>query len=146
LASAFGLGYLPKAPGTYGTLGAIPLWYAMAGLPGWAFALVTVAAIGVATAIAELAERVYGGHDTQKIVIDEVVGLLATVVGVPFRWPEVLAAFVLFRLLDMWKPQPIRWIDDHVQGGFGVVFDDVAAGVVGCLVLHTARVLLGGWW
>lgn len=146
LASVFGLGYLPKAPGTYGTLAAIPLWYALSGLPWWAFALVTLAAIGVSVWIAELAERIYGGHDTQHIVIDEVVGLMATVVGVPFAWREVVAAFVVFRILDMWKPQPIRWIDDHVGGGFGVVLDDVAAGVVGCVALQVARVLLGGWW
>ena len=146
LASTFGLGYLPVAPGTYGTLAAIPLWYAMSTLPWWAFALVTLVAIMVAIWVAGLAERIYGSHDVQHIVIDEVVGLLVTVIGVPFAWPEVLMAFVLFRLLDSVKPGPIRWIDRHMTGGKGVVLDDVAAGVVGCVALHLARLFLGGWW
>ncbi len=146
LSSALGLGYLPKAPGTWGTLAAIPLWYAMRGLPAWAFALVTLAAIAVAVGVSHRAERIDGGHDVQLIVIDEVVGLLTTAIGVPFAWPEVIAAFVVFRILDMWKPQPIRWVDEHVEGGLGVVLDDVAAGVVGLVLMHAARIALGGWW
>ncbi len=145
-ASALGLGYLPKAPGTFGTLAALPLWYAMSGLPVWAFAGLTAAAIAVAVLVARAAERLYGAHDVQHIVIDEVVGLLTTAVGVPFAWPEVIAAFVVFRLLDALKPQPIRWIDRNVHGGLGVVLDDVAAGVVGAAALQVARVLWGSWW
>ena len=96
--------------------------------------------------LSSLAERIYGAHDVQKIVIDETAGLLVTVIGVPFRWPEVVAAFIAFRVLDMTKPWPIRWLDRNVRGGFGVVLDDLVAGAVACGALHGARLLHGGWW
>ncbi len=146
LATAGGLGYAPRAPGTAGTLAALPLWWACAGLPAWQFALVAGAVTAVAVAVSSRAERIFGGHDVQHIVIDEVAGMLVTVIGVPFAWPQVVAAFVLFRVLDMTKPWPIRWLDDNVGGGLGVVVDDVAAGAVACGLLHAAHLGLGGWW
>jgi len=146
LSSALGLGYAPKGPGTFGTLAAIPLWFLLARLPLWTWGVLVLVAIAVAVAVASEAERLYGAHDVQRIVIDEVVGLLATSFAVPFAWPEVLVAFVLFRALDVWKPGVIGLIDRRVHGGFGVVMDDVAAGVLGCGLLHVARGLLGGWW
>jgi len=146
LSSALGLGYLPKAPGTWGTLAAIPIWWALRGLATLPFAIVVLAVCFVSVLVAEAAERIYGKHDVQKIVIDEVAGLLVTAIGVPFRWPEVIAAFVLFRLLDMTKPGPIRTLDERVPGGLGVVLDDVGAGLVACALLHLARLIYGGWW
>ena len=104
--------------------------------------MVALVAIGVSHA----AERAYGRHDVGHIVIDEVAGMLVTAIGVPFAWPEVLAAFALFRLLDAVKPPPINWFDAHVPGGLGVVLDDVVAGLIACGLLHGAARLLGGWW
>jgi phosphatidylglycerophosphatase A len=145
--SALGLGYLPVAPGTWGTFAALPIWWALAEAVTWpAFAALTAAAVVAAVWISGRAEAIYGAHDVGHIVIDEVVGLLCTVIGVPFRWPEVIAAFVLFRLLDAFKPWPIRIFDERVGGGFGVVIDDVIAGLVGCGLLHAARLWHGGWW
>jgi phosphatidylglycerophosphatase A len=146
LSSALGLGYLPKAPGTWGTLAALPIWWALRDVSWVVFAAVTVALTVVSILIAHRAEAIYGGHDVQHIVIDEVAGMLVTVVGVPFAWPEVLAGFILFRVLDSVKPGPIRWVDEHVEGGFGVVMDDVAAGAVGLVLMHVARLVLGHWW
>ncbi len=146
LSSALGLGYLPRAPGTWGTLAALPIWWLIADLPWWQAGLITVGVAGGAIWVADAAERLYGAHDVQRIVIDEVAGMLVTAFLVPFRWPEVLVAFVLFRLFDMTKPPPIRQLDQKVQGGFGVVLDDLAAGVLASLLLHGARWLLGGWW
>ena len=146
LSSALGLGYLPKAPGTWGTLLAIPIWWALSALDAGSFALAVLGITVFAIGISELAERIYGRHDVQKIVIDEVVGLLVAAIGVPFRWQQVLPAFILFRLFDMTKPPPIRTLDEKVPGGLGVVVDDVAAGLVACAVLHGARWLYGGWW
>ncbi|MEE8408099.1 MAG: phosphatidylglycerophosphatase A [Myxococcota bacterium] len=145
-ASWFGTGYLPRMPGTWGTVGAIPLWWAMSTFELHWFVVATVVAIVISIWVSELAERIYGSHDVQHIVIDEVVGLLVAAIGVPFRWPEVLAAFILFRIFDMWKPPPIGWVDRQVGGGFGVVIDDVIAGLFALGLLHGARWALGGWW
>jgi phosphatidylglycerophosphatase A len=144
--SALGLGYLPKAPGTWGTFAALPLWWAMQDLTPLVYTLLTALFVGLAVAISSRAEAIYGAHDVQRIVIDEVVGLLCTVIGVPWRWPEIIAAFVLFRLLDALKPPPINWFDEKVPGGLGVVIDDVAAGLIGCALLHLGCLLHGGWF
>lgn len=143
--SALGLGYLPKAPGTWGTFAALPLWWAMSDLTPLVFTAATAVMVLFAIAISSRAEAIYGAHDVQRIVIDEVVGLLCTVIGVPWRWPEIITAFILFRLLDALKPFPIRWFDDHVPGGLGVVIDDVVAGLIGCALMHLGCWLHGGW-
>jgi phosphatidylglycerophosphatase A len=146
LSSALGLGYMPVAPGTFGTLAALPLWWALSALPVPWFVVCVLAVTAVGVWSASRAEAIYGEHDVGKIVIDEVAGMLVTVIGVPFQGPQVLAAFVLFRVLDATKPPPIRWFDEHVHGGFGVVIDDVVAGVIACALLHGARLAYGGWW
>lgn len=137
--SVLGLGYAPLAPGTVGTLAALPLWYALAPLTLPAFVAVTAAFTLLACWLSGLAEDIYGTHDVQRIVLDEVVGLLWAVVGVPCGWPTAVAAFVGFRVLDATKPGPIGWVDARVPGGTGVVLDDVAAGLVTCAGLHAAH-------
>tara|TARA_Y100001934_G_scaffold278276_1_gene379117 strand:- start:86 stop:562 length:477 start_codon:yes stop_codon:yes gene_type:complete len=146
--SSGGLGYVPKAPGTFGTLGAIPLWFFASRLGlSWvemlgAVAVFTVFAIGVA----EQAERIYQEHDSGKIVIDEVAGFLVTLIGVPFEWSLCLSAFVVFRFFDIVKPPPVRQIDARLGGGAGVVLDDTMAGLYGLGVMHLLCWLNGGWW
>ena len=142
LSSALGLGYLPKAPGTWGTLMGIPLWWALSGLSWWAYAVATAGMIGVAIAVAERADQIYGEHDRGEIVIDEVVGLMVTAIGIPLSWPSVVAAFVLFRFFDIVKPPPVRWIDEKLGGGAGVVLDDVAAGLYALAVMHAVSWIL----
>jgi phosphatidylglycerophosphatase A len=146
ITSVMGLGYLPKAPGTWGTLAALPIWWALQDVSWGMFILITVVATGIAVVASDVAEKIYGSHDVQHIVIDEVVGMMWTVIGVPWRMPQVVVAFVLFRLLDSLKPWPIRWFDEKVHGGFGVVIDDVVAGCVGCALLHTVAYFMGEWW
>ena len=146
LASAFGLGYVPFAPGTFGTLAAIPIWWALSDVSLATFVWVVAGACVGAVLVAHAAESYYRAHDVQHIVIDEVVGLLVTAVGVPFRWHEVVTAFFLFRVLDMTKPPPIRYVDRRVKGGLGVVLDDVLAGALACAIMHLGRVVFGGWW
>jgi len=147
MSSAGGLGYIPKAPGTFGTLAAIPLWWALVGLGDWRLFL---GAVVVFTAfsiwVASEAEKIYPEHDSGKIVIDEVAGLLLTVVGVPFEPMLVLTAFVVFRFFDILKPPPVRQIDARLGGGAGVILDDTMAGAYGLLVMHGACWLNGGWW
>ena len=136
LATALGAGYSPVAPGTCGTAVAVPLVWALAALPAWQFAIVTVVATAIAIWAADVADRAWGTHDCQKIVVDEVVGYMATMALVPRdHWAYLATGFVLFRLLDTVKPPPIGWIDEHMPGGWGVVLDDTAAGLLGMVTM-----------
>lgn len=137
LALGFGSGLSPKAPGTFGTLAALPLVWLLAIIsPLWAaVAIVAAALLGVY--LCEVVSRDIGAEDHGAIVFDEIVGFAITLWAVPFNLQNVLVAFVLFRLLDIVKPWPIRWFDRNVHGGLGVMMDDIVAGVLACLLLHS---------
>jgi phosphatidylglycerophosphatase A len=145
ISSVLGLGYMPKAPGTFGTLAAVPLWAILAAWPLGVQLAAVAGFIGFAILASARAEAIYGRHDVQHIVIDETAGLLVAAVGVPFRWPEVVAAVVLFRVFDIVKPQPVKWADERVPGGLGVVLDDVLAGVMAGVLLHLSKLVCGRW-
>jgi phosphatidylglycerophosphatase A len=142
VASAFGAGYSPLAPGTCGTAVAVPLAWACRDFDTVTFLALVVAVTAVGIVAAQLADRAWGTHDSGRIVIDEVAGYLATMALVDRgSWRALLVGFVVFRALDIVKPPPVRWIDDRVPGGAGVVLDDVAAGVIGAAImvgLHAA--------
>jgi phosphatidylglycerophosphatase A len=133
-------GYAPVAPGTFGTLGAIPLYLALSRVSDAAYvaALVALSALGMLAA--ERAGRYWGVADASPIVIDEVAGYLLTMALVPFSWPAALAGFVLFRIFDVLKPWPASALD-RVKNGFGVVMDDLAAGVYAWGALRGLEVL-----
>jgi phosphatidylglycerophosphatase A len=135
-ATWFGTGFSPFASGTVGTLGAIPLCLALARLPLPLYLLSTVAFTLFACWVSGHAEQLFGEKDSGKIVIDEVAGYLVTMIAVPLSWQSVLAGFLLFRLFDIVKPQPARWFDQSLKNGYGVVLDDVAAGVYACVATH----------
>ena len=141
LATWGGAGYLPGAPGTWGTLAALPLWWLLAhqGPLGYGLALVVLLLISVA--VAGPAQTLLGQVDHPAIVIDEVVGLHVALAGVPLSWTWILSGFVAFRALDIIKPWPIRWLSQGT-GGLEVVLDDVAAGVMARLVLEI--LIIGG--
>lgn len=128
-ASFFGVGYAPVASGTFGTVAAIPVVWAVTGL---SVPLQVLAAVGVtllAIITAAEAGRHYGVVDARQIVIDEVAGFMITMLAVPFTLPNVIAGFLLFRLFDILKPWPASYFDRKVKNGVGVVLDDVMAGV-----------------
>jgi phosphatidylglycerophosphatase A len=131
-----GTGFSPFASGTVGTLGAIPLYLVLAQLPLTLYLLSTVAFTLFACWVSGHAEEVFGEHDSGKIVIDEVAGYLVTMAGVTLSWQAVVAGFFLFRLFDITKPQPARWFDRSLKNGYGVVLDDVAAGLYACAATH----------
>ncbi len=135
IATSFGAGLLPKAPGTFGTLTAVPLAYALSFAPNWAFWLAAFLVTLIGTWAASRFCAAAGTHDDQRIVVDEVAGDLVTLLATARTSVHLALAFVLFRLFDIWKPPPVRYIDRHVKGGFGVMADDLAAGVYGALVL-----------
>ena len=135
---AFGLGsgLSPWAPGTAGTLAAIPLYLAMAGLAlPWYLGLVALATL-VGVWACGAAARDLGRGDPGAIVWDEVVGYLVTMTAAPPGWIWVLLGFALFRLFDIWKPWPIRVLDARVHGGLGIMLDDLVAGALAWAVLQ----------
>jgi phosphatidylglycerophosphatase A len=139
LAFGFGTGLAPVAPGTFGTLVGIPFWFALAWLPIWAYVLATLALFAAGCAICGASARRLGVHDFGGIVFDEVVGYLVSALPLLWLslplWMGLGAAFVLFRLFDIWKPWPIRALDRHVEGGFGIMLDDLVAGLFAALLL-----------
>lgn len=136
IATALGAGYSPIAPGTCGTAVTVPLALALAPLPLWQYVIVLVGITLIGIWAAERADRAWGSHDSGRIVIDEVAGYLTTVALVDRgHWVPLVVGFVVFRVLDIGKPPPIRWLDRNVPGGFGVVIDDVAAGVLGMVIM-----------
>lgn len=135
LAFGFGSGLAPFAPGTFGTLAAIPLYYLLAML-SWPFYLLTVIiAFLLGIYLCEQASKSLGVHDHGGIVWDEFVGLWLTLFLIPNQWYWVMLGFMLFRFFDIVKPFPIKWLDKKVKGGFGIMIDDVIAGLFAWAVL-----------
>ena len=134
LATLGGVGRLPGMPGTWGTLAALPLWWLLQLLGPWGYGLALLLLTAASIWITGRAQD-YLGPDHPSIVLDEVVGLLAALTWIPVAWPWVLLGFILFRLLDMGKPFPIKYCEG-LPGGWGVTLDDLAAGVVARGVLQ----------
>lgn len=151
IATAGGAGYSPVAPGTCGTLVAIPLAWALAGADWPIYLLVCAGLIAAGVWAAAVADRSWGTHDSGRIVIDEVAGYLVTMAAVDRSSAVLLAAgFVVFRAFDIAKPPPVRWVDQRLGGGLGVVLDDVAAGLYGLPLLFAMQLTglhthLAGW-
>lgn len=144
IATWFGCGHVPKAPGTAGAAGAlvpvILLWRHFDAQPWW-FLVLTVAATPVGIWAADAVAKAKGLKDPQLVVIDEVLGVWLALAGaVHLNWVSVWAAFGLFRLFDIWKPWPVRRLE-ALGGGLGIVADDLMAGVYAALVLWAA-----GWF
>jgi phosphatidylglycerophosphatase A len=136
LAFGFGSGLAPKAPGTIGTLAAIPLYLLLAKLPLIGYVLVVLLSFMVGCWLCGEAAKQLGVHDFGGIVWDEFVGYWITMFAAPAGWLWIALAFVLFRLFDIWKPWPIRTADKQVQGGLGIMLDDVLAGLYAWLCLQ----------
>jgi phosphatidylglycerophosphatase A len=136
LATGFYLGKSPKAPGTFGTLGGIPIWFAFSALGPLGYIIMTLATIVVAIVVSDLYGKNFVEHDRQEIVIDEIAGYLVTMALLPLTLKWMILGFILFRIFDIWKPYPISYLNDHVKGGLGVVADDVAAGLVANILLQ----------
>ncbi|MEM7361243.1 MAG: phosphatidylglycerophosphatase A [Pseudomonadota bacterium] len=142
LALGFGSGLLKPAPGTWGTLAAIPLYILVAlslqlSLPAYSALLVLTFILGVYVC-GKTADDV-GVHDHGAIVWDEVVGYLVTMLAITPSMLNIVLGFILFRVFDILKPWPIKALDRSVQGGFGIMIDDVIAGLLACAVLHVSQ-------
>ena len=136
LAFGFGSGLSPIAPGTVGTLMAVPLYLLMVRLPWIYYILLLLVAIAVGIWLCGESARLLGVHDHGGIVWDEFVGFWITMLFIPSEWLWIVLGFVLFRLFDVWKPWPIRFIDKQVHGGLGIMLDDILAGLFALAVLQ----------
>jgi phosphatidylglycerophosphatase A len=135
LAFGFGAGLMPRAPGTFGTLIAVPIVAAVMQLGFQAHLLFAAVAAVVGIWICGESARRLGVHDHSGIVWDEIVGFTVTMLAAPAKWYWLAAGFVLFRFFDIVKPWPIREADHRLSGGFGIMLDDVLAGIFSAAVL-----------
>lgn len=142
LSLGFGVGLSRKAPGTLGTIVAIPLYLLIAqlSLPYYLGIIVVGFALGVW--FCGYTSKALGVHDHSGIVWDEIIGFWITMIAIPVTWQWILAGFVLFRFFDIVKPWPVKVADKEMKGGFGIMFDDVLAGIYALGCLHLALVVL----
>lgn len=138
LALGFGSGLAPKAPGTFGTLAAVPVFLLLIMLmPTPLPYAITVIAMGVAGIyICGKTANDVGVHDHPAIVWDEFVGFFITMFMIPVSWQSIAVGFLLFRIFDILKPWPISFIDKKMTGGAGIMFDDVLAGIFALAIMH----------
>jgi phosphatidylglycerophosphatase A len=135
LATGFSVGRIPLAPGTFGTLLGVPICLLLAEI-GFGAAVTVIAGFAFfAVWVAGEAERLLGQKDASCIVIDETVGILVSLAGVPLTPLNAAAGFIAFRFFDIIKPFPAHWLDARAPGGWGIVLDDVVAGIYTNLIL-----------
>ena len=145
LALGFGAGLIKPAPGTWGTLVAVPLYFAFIAInpsPQYGLVVLSVITFAVGVYLCGKTASDIGVHDHGAIVWDEIVGYFISLIALPPTLTNVVIAFILFRIFDILKPWPIKVVDQKIHGGFGIMFDDVLAGIMACVVLHLLQPLL----
>lgn len=140
----FGSGLAPVAPGTFGTLAAVPLWFVLTPLSVTPYLAVSALLFVLGVTVCARTAHALGVHDHSAIVWDEVVGFLLTMTAAPAVWWAPVVGFAAFRLFDILKPWPIRWIDRRVEGGLGIMLDDVLAAVPAWGLVQAAAWLAQG--
>jgi len=137
LSLGFGSGLSPKAPGTMGTLAAIPIYLLLQTTTTLnLYLLITFLISVLGVYLCGYTSRALKVHDHPGIVIDEIAGYLITMIAAPFSWQNILVGFVLFRIFDIFKPWPISWLDKNMRGGLGIMLDDILAGIISLLILQ----------
>jgi len=132
----FGAGLSPIAPGTFGTLVAMPIYLVLTLFSTIVYVLTVTFMFFLGCWASKQTADALGMHDHPGIVIDEIVGYLATMLFVPVTWYWMIFGFLLFRLFDIWKPWPINKVDWQMQGGVGIMLDDLLAAIYSLLSLH----------
>jgi phosphatidylglycerophosphatase A len=141
LATGMGIGLLPLAPGTFGTLLAVPLYLLLRPLPLWWYGGIVIVMFVVGIWISGRTAVIFEADDHPAIVWDEIVGFLVTMLLAPQGWIWVATGFGFFRLFDVWKPFPIRWLEQRVPGGLGIMVDDLLAGGYALIALEFAQLI-----
>jgi len=142
LAVGFGSGLAPKAPGTFGTLAAIPLYLLLSMLPTGGYLLAILLCCIAGVWICDRSASDFGVHDHPAIVWDEFAGYLITMALLPLSVLNILLGFALFRLFDILKPWPIGWLDKRVEGGLGIMLDDIVAGLMALGAMQLVQIYL----
>ncbi len=141
LGLGFGSGLAPKAPGTFGTLAALPIYWLIKDLPIAIYLAIILVAFFAGIWICQQSANWLGKDDPSAVVWDEIVGYLITMIAAPSGWQWVLLGFVLFRLFDIVKPWPISWADKSLHGGLGIMVDDVIAGLFSAITLQIVYII-----
>jgi phosphatidylglycerophosphatase A len=136
VATGFYSGYLPKAPGTWGSLVGLLLFFLLHTLNLQIYLAVVAAIFVIGTFAAGEAEKIMDRKDPGLVVIDEIVGILITMIAIPATPLAMALGFILFRIFDIWKPFPIRLIDQRFHGGLGIMLDDIVAGIFSLVILQ----------
>lgn len=136
IAAGFGSGLMPMMPGTWGTVVAIPIYLLMQNLSLLVYSSISLLIILFFIYCSHITAKAWGMHDHPVIVCDEIAGYLVTMIAAPPGWWWIIVGFLLFRFFDILKPWPIGWLDRHVHGGFGIVVDDLVAGVFSWIILQ----------
>lgn len=136
LATGFGIGHAPIAPGTFGTVLGIGFYLLVRDLSPILYLALVCALFVTGIRICQIAAEDLGQHDHPAIVWDEIVGLLISLFLAPPGWAWILVGFIAFRVFDIWKPFPIRTCDQRVRGGFGCMLDDALAGLYSLFVVQ----------
>ena len=136
LATGFYSGNLPKIPGTWGSLMALVPWFFMRNLPLTSYLIAVAIIFFMGCLLAGSAEKILDQADAGPIVIDEFVGMFITLTAAPAHPAAWIVGFLLFRFFDILKPFPCSWFDNHIHGGFGIMMDDVIAGLYALLCLQ----------
>ena len=136
IATGFYSGYLPKAPGTWGSLVGLLLFFLLHTLTLQIYLAVVAGIFVLGTFAAGEAEKIMDRKDPGLVVIDEIVGILITMIAIPATPLTMALGFILFRIFDIWKPFPIRLIDQRFHGGLGIMLDDIVAGIFSLAILQ----------
>lgn len=142
LSLGFGSGCAPKAPGTFGTVAGVLIFLPLQLLPLQQYLILLVVLCVAGIPLCGYTARSLGVSDHPGIVWDEICGYLLTMTAAPTGWGWILAGFVLFRLFDIWKPWPIRWLDKNVKGGAGIMVDDLMAGLISLTLMQITAYIL----
>ena len=136
IATGFYSGYLPKAPGTWGSLVGLLLFFLLHTLNLQIYLAVVAAIFVLGTFAAGEAEKIMDRKDPGLVVIDEIVGILITMIAIPATPLAMALGFILFRIFDIWKPFPVNFFDQRFHGGLGIMLDDVMAGIYSLVILQ----------
>lgn len=142
IAVGFGLGLLPHMPGTWGTLAGVFLYLLLSPFSLLVYLFIIILAFIFGCWLCEKVAKEMNVYDHSSVVWDEVVGYCVAMLGAPKTTLSIIIGFILFRLFDIMKPWPIRWVDTHMKSGVGMMLDDVLAGLAVCVIFQLYQILV----